>query len=48
LKINQLYFAIKVFNFFYAAYENISMEDAKTPREKDFAILAALPSQFTF
>lgn len=33
-RINKMYFAIKVFNYLYAGFKNISLEDAGTPEAK--------------
>ena len=33
-RINRIYFAIKVFNYIYASFKNVSLEEAETPEAK--------------
>ncbi len=33
-QINRIYFAIKVFNYLYASFKNVSLEEAETPEAK--------------
>ena len=33
-RINRIYFAIKVFNYLYASFKNISLDETKTPEAK--------------